>query len=163
MNTKSIAIICITIIICGILFWPTLYRYEKLTIKEYSFIVKTNRLTGYTERFIGDKWIPQKNEVIIKKSSPLPLEEKIKVTGNAGFSYAEYFIGKIYNGSSWTITELTVHIIAKEKDGLIRWDRIFKTNIHITPLSTGNIFISITDTKDALSEWNIEEVLGYQK
>jgi hypothetical protein len=36
--------ICTTLIICGILFWPTLYRYDKTESK----LVRINRITGDT-------------------------------------------------------------------------------------------------------------------
>jgi hypothetical protein len=62
MNTKIIAIICVTVILIGILFWPTLYRYEKITSQGETILVRINRLTGYTECFLGRRWVPQEDE-----------------------------------------------------------------------------------------------------
>jgi len=64
MREKNIivicGIICTTLIICGILFWPTLYRYDKTTNQT---IVRINRVTGYTEMlYLSHGWEPVRNQ-----------------------------------------------------------------------------------------------------
>ncbi|MEW6068110.1 MAG: hypothetical protein AB1610_07460 [Nitrospirota bacterium] len=164
MNTKSIAIICATLILIGLLFWPTLYRYDKMTLQGNTFPVRTHRLTGYTEYFLMGKWIPQKGQERSKKSEILSVEEQNKVTGNAGLSGYGSFSGKIYNGSSWTITDMIIRVIAKEKNGNVRWDRKFKETQIISPLSTASIYIAVTGDENVASfTWGIEEIRGYKK
>lgn len=163
MNTKNITIICATLILIGILFWPTQYRYDKITLQGNTLPVRTHRLTGYTEYFLMGKWIPQEGQQSSKKSKILPLEEHIKVTGNAGLNYGS-FSGKIYNGSNWTITDMIIRVIAKEKSGSVRWDRKFKESKVIPPLSTESIYVSVTGDEGVTSfEWNIEEIRGYKE
>ena len=164
MTTKSIAIICATLILIGLLFWPTLYRYDKMTIQGNIFPVRTHRLTGYTEYFLMGKWIPQGGQERSKQSEILPFVEMAKVTGNAGLSGYGSFSGKIYNGSDWTITDMIIRVIAKEKNGNVRWDRKFKETQVISSLSTANIYITVTGDENVPSfEWNIEEIRGYKK
>lgn len=164
MNTKSIAIICAAVILIGILFWPTLYRYDRMTLQGNTLPVRTHRLTGYTEYFLMGKWIPQEGQQSSKKSKMLPFDEQIKVTGNAGLSGYGSFSGKVYNGSSWTITDMIIRVIAKEKNGSVRWDRKFKEARVISPLSTASIYITVTGDENVASfEWNIEEIRGYKE
>jgi hypothetical protein len=100
----------------------------------------------------------------------LPFNEKVKVTGNAGLNGYGSFSGKVYNGSSWTITDMIIRVIAKEKDGSVRWDRKFKIEFNeateISPLSIGRINIPDVVTRDEnvpSCEWEIEEIRGYKK
>lgn len=162
MNTKSITIICVTIIILAALFWPTLYKYDKMIIGGNSFPVKINRITGNTQYFRVGKWISQQDK-ISKKIFIIPIEDTLKISGNAEFGSFGEFIGKIYNGSGWTLTDITIKIVAREKDKKIRWDRKFRTEINIPPLSTGNLYISVTGEREAEPEWSIGEVRGYKE
>jgi hypothetical protein len=53
------AMICVTLIILGILFWPTFYRYDKIEDKiEGKMPVRINRITGYTEILYTNGWKP---------------------------------------------------------------------------------------------------------
>ena len=163
MNTKSIAILCATAVVIGILFWPTLYRYDTMTLQGNTLPVRTNRLTGSTEYFLMGQWIAQKSQEAKKKSTVLPLSEQAKVSGNAGLSGYGSFSGRIYNGSNWTITDMIIRVLPKEKDGTVRWNRRFKTSEVIPPLSTQSIQFSVTgDDGVASVEWSIEEIRGHE-
>jgi hypothetical protein len=92
-----------------------------------------------------------------------PLSEQAKVSGNAGLSGYGSFSGRIYNGSNWTITDMIIRVLPKEKDGTVRWDRRFKASEVIPPLSTQSIQFSVTgDDGVASIEWSIEEIRGYE-
>lgn len=192
MNTKNITIICVTLILIGVIFWPTLYRYDKMTGGGYVFLIRTNRLTGYTEYFQG-KWIPQEEQQNIKKSESLPLEEQIKVIGgkaelNRGYTDGPYFKAELYNGSSWTITDVIIRVVVKAKlnkelfnalkkyikedngkkvditGQSVRWDRKFEASCMISSLSTGSIYINVIDIEDLTSWfWDIVEIRGYKE
>jgi hypothetical protein len=163
MNTKTIGIICATLILVGVLFWPTLYRYDTMTLQGNTLPVRTHRLTGYTEYFLMGQWIPQKGQQGKKKSKILPVVEQSKVSGNAGLTGYGSFSRRIYNGSNWKITELVIRVIAKEKDGSIRWDRRFRAPQMISLLSTQNIHCSVTGDENVASfEWSIDEIRGYE-
>ena len=99
----------------------------------------------------------------------LPYGEQAKITGNATLNEYGYFSGEIYNGSSWTITQIVFRVVAKEKDGTVRWNRKFETGIFnhsqnspFRPLSTGTFEIMTTQYGGGISglEWGIEEIRG---
>ena len=162
MKTKNLIIICLTLLIAGIIFWPTLYRYERMTIRGNSLPVRINRLTGYTEYFVLGKWVPERDQEKKQKGTRIPHEVRSKITGNASLSYGT-FSGNIYNGSGWTITNITFRVIAKEKDGSVRWDRKFNKSIQIDPLSTSYFSVAVTGDEGIASyDWYIDEVLGFK-
>ncbi len=171
MKTTNLIIIfvCITLLIAGVLFWPTLHRYDKVAIRGNLSPIRINRLTGYTEYFEDGKWNPEEEHEKITiqtfvNHASLPADEQAKVTGNASFDYPHgSFSGKIYNGSEWTITKFILRVVAKEKDDSIRWSRKFSKTMTIEPLSTSSFSISVTGDNGVSScDWYIEEILGYK-
>ncbi len=102
-----------------------------------------------------------------KQIETLPSEEQEKVTGSGGPSDYGTFKGKIYNGSSWTIKRLVIRIQAKEKNGVIRWDRRFETSPGfaeiMSPLSTSTFEGSVDDIAGlASADWSIADIQGYR-
>lgn len=161
MNTKNLLIICVTLLMAGVLFWPTVYRYERIDFQGLQTLVRINRLTGYTEHYMLGHWVPEKPQKKQRKSEPLPSAEKSLLIAKATLG-SSMFNGEIYNGSDWTITSVTFRVIAKEKSGSVRWDRKFKDTVRITPLATSNFAVNVTEAKDIGSfDWHIDEVLGY--
>jgi hypothetical protein len=108
MKGKSIvilcAMLCTTLIAWGILFWPTLYRYDKSKGRP----ARINRVTGYTEILYSSGWKPTISEqdvTVIPYEEVAKIELKSKQINKEGI----YNI-LIYNGSSWTITKLRLSI-----------------------------------------------------
>jgi hypothetical protein len=60
----------------GVLFWPTVYRYERIDFQGLQTLVRINRLTGYTEHYMLGHWVPEKPQKKQRKSEPLPSAEK---------------------------------------------------------------------------------------
>jgi len=161
MKIKNLIVICSTLIICGILFWPTLYRYDKMTIKRNTLPLRTNRLTGYTEYFLGSEWKPAKDQKNKIKSIQIPFLESVKIKGNGLLDHGT-FSGDIYNGSDWNITKIKLRIKAIEKDGKVRWDRDFIDINNIAPLTASSFSVNVINAEDIGSfEWNINDVWGY--
>jgi len=168
MKPLNLAIICVALLTAGVLFYPTLYRYDKTTnMMGQTIPIRINRLTGHTETFILGEWISGKKnsespqEEIYKK---LPTSDIAKLTGNASLSYGK-FQGKIYNGSDWTIKEIVCRVIAKEKDGSVRWDRKFLVSFYLMlyPLRTEFFSVDVTGEEGIGSyDWNIIEAKGYK-
>jgi hypothetical protein len=133
-----------------------------MTIGSDNLPIRTNRLTGSTEVFLYGKWNAQNDQETKEKiKTVLPLSEQVKVTGNASLNGYGSFVGRIYNGSNRTITDMIIRIIAKEKNGSVRWDRRFKISTYIGPLSTESIIFSVTGDEGVWStDWNIEEIRG---
>jgi hypothetical protein len=68
-----------------------------------------------------------------------------------------------FSGSNWEVSQITFRVVAKEKDGSIRWDRKFKESIYIGPLSTTTFSVTVVDAEEVHSvDWHIEEVLGFE-
>ena len=93
--------------------WPTLYRYEKVSIGPSTFPIRVNRFTGFTEVFRGIRWEPQEGSGRHVRTDPVPTDQLAKLTGNAGLTSWGTFSGKVYNGSDWVVRELVVSVWAR--------------------------------------------------
>jgi hypothetical protein len=162
MKTGHLLIVVAAALVAGILFWPTLYRYDKLKAGDNTYPVRINRVTGHTELFIGSAWVPEKGRSRTTKGKPLPPEELSNLTGDAQL-ISGHFQGKVYNGSAWVVTRIVFGVVAKEKDGRIRWGRALSDAFNLEPLSTGSFYISVTGEEEIGSfEWQIMEAEGHQ-
>lgn len=180
------AIVCITLIICGVLFWPTLYRYDKIK----STLIRVNRLTGDTDILSTSdhKWyaaskfrpedysihpplLPASDKAKILRETPLyqldlegPLPEGsyVDFPNKDDFTLRSY----LYNGSEWTVNEMMVVIEAKNKDDKTKWKRKYKVNIigeSIKPFSSGSITVEPSGAYGvSYYIWFIDEVYGYK-
>ena len=162
MNIRTSIIFCITLLLAGVLFWPTLYRYEKMDFQGLSTLVRINRLTGFTEYYMLGQWVAESRQKKEKASKPLPSVEKALLIGKATLE-GKMFNGEIYNGSDWTITSITFRVVAKEKSGSVRWDRKFKETTRLNPLAASYFSVTVTEVEGVGSfDWSIDEVLGYK-
>jgi len=162
MKTRNLLIVCVTVILGGVLFWPTLYRYEKMDFQGLSTLVRINRLAGHTEYYMLGQWVAEKPQKKEKASQPLPSVEKSLVIGKATLG-ARMFNGEIYNGSDWTLTSVTFRVVAKEKSGSVRWDRKFRETNRLNPLAASYFSVTVTEAECIGSfDWHIDEVLGYE-
>lgn len=158
----NVIVVIVAVFLFALFIWPTIYRYDKYISRQNTYPVRTNRITGNSAIFRGDKWVSQdKNEDKIKVVR-IPSEEIQKVTGNAEIG-SSYFEGDIYNGTNWIITVLTIRIIAHDNTGSVIWDRKFEETTYILPFSTQDILFKIGECKYNTFDWNIEEIKGYQK
>jgi hypothetical protein len=159
---RIVLVLCGFLVVTGVLFWPTLYRYERLTSRGTTNLIRIHRLTGQTEEYENGRWLSPKPERI---EESVPGEELAKVTGRAGFigSRNGAFSGDLYNGSSWVITSVTLRIVALGKSKQEIWARRFAHRTYILPLSTGSILIAVTDDEAVVGqEWSLEEARGYR-
>lgn len=162
MKTKDLLIICATLLLAGVLFWPTLYRYEKIDFQGLLTLARINRLTGYTEYYMLGQWVPEETQKKGQESHLLPSAERSLLIAKASLGH-RMFNGEIYNGSNWTITSVTFRVVAKEKSGSVRWDRKFKETVHISPLAASNFAVTVSEADDVGSfDWSMDEVLGYK-
>lgn len=76
MNTKNIIVICIALILIGLLFWPTLYRYEHMIVNGTTLPVKIFRLTGSAEVLYGSEWVSHEKH----ESKIIPEKERKKIS-----------------------------------------------------------------------------------
>lgn len=141
------ALICATMVICGVLFWPTFYRYDKTQSK----LVRINRITGYTEVLSGSSWEPvaKKEPFIvndyISQLKVIPREEIAKIEPKGVFDGKGRYNFKVYNGSEWTIKIIKLSIGLNDGNGKNIWRRIYKTTADIQPFSIGSCSIELMD------------------
>jgi hypothetical protein len=70
---------CITLLaLVAIFFWPTIYYYESLNLKEKVYPIRINKLTGEASYFNGTAWL----------SPPVPEPIKKPVSGNLSITSA---------------------------------------------------------------------------
>ncbi|UCB48887.1 MAG: hypothetical protein JSW56_17500 [Deltaproteobacteria bacterium] len=162
MKTRNLLIVCVTLLLAGVLFWPTLYRYDKIDFQGLSTLVRINRLTGYTEYYMLGQWVPEGLVEKQRESQPLPSAEKSLLIAKASLGPG-LFNGEIYNGSNWTITSVTFRVVAKEKSGGVRWDRKFRETVRLNSLAASNFAVTVSEAEGVGSfDWSIDEVLGYK-
>lgn len=96
-----------------------------------------------------------------KETTLLLKEERTKVSGKARVMSGS-FEAEIGNGSDWTITDMVIHVVAKDKNGSVKWDRKFTVSTDIRPRSTGHISFAVTPEEHVSShDWYIDEIRGY--
>lgn len=135
-------------------------RYEILK-SERGIAYELDKRTGKSWIIIGEEKKPHKKFDDIEIPQTIPVEEQEKITGSASISY-RFFKGNLYNGSNWFITEMTVKIEVKEKNGKIRWARSYNTEISLSPLHSDEfIFEILGDDKNGEMSWGIENIKGY--
>ncbi len=163
MNIKIATIICATLFLVGILIWPTIYRYDRVTINGNVLPIRMNRLTGFTEYYNpGKGWVSEQRRQKSKNIVSIPAEEKEKVKVTTNWyninmlsNGTGFFDAKIYNGSSWTVTGIVFRFKMKGDKiiKLIGWSTVY-------PLSMGNV--SIQSNEEGLLDWEIDEIRGYR-
>lgn len=161
MTSRNLLIVSSLILICAILFWPTLYRYETFKAGEFSTPIRINRITGHTERYTPLRgWVSHEGTDSETNGEALPPSDIDKITGNASLS-GEIFSGDLYNGSDWTITSIRFRLVPKSRDGSVMWDRKFNALVTIEPLTSRYFSISVTGGQGAsTTDWYIDEARG---
>jgi hypothetical protein len=134
-------------VICGVLFWPTLYRYDKTQSK----LVRINRITGYTEVLSRSSWRPVERESNWQPVNldaflqAIPKEEIAKIEPKGDFDGKGRYNFKIYNGSDWTLERIKLSIGLNDGNGKKLWHRIYEITADIQPFSIGSCSIEIMD------------------
>ncbi|MDA1138628.1 MAG: hypothetical protein O3B01_08600 [Planctomycetota bacterium] len=164
MNTpKAIVIVAAIISICGVIgYYLHLEnnRYE-ITTSSKGIAYQVDKKTGESWVIRGDTKVPHESPKPSVPAAVMPYSESSKVTGRASLSYG-YFKGNIYNGSSWNVSEFTVELTVKEKDGSVRWSRRYKESISLPALQTKDFIFQVTgDAENGDLSWGITEVKGY--
>lgn len=156
MRTRTIIFICGGLLIIGIVFWPMIYRYEKVG----QIMVRVNRVTGYAEELKGGQWVVLKGGEE-KTWVELPPTEAAKIKGTVGLSKTGAFSGKLNNGSNWLVRRVVFRIIAKKRDGSVLWDRQLDHLVVIMPLKGSKIFLTTTTEPEIASiQWSVASAYG---
>jgi hypothetical protein len=109
MRTRDVLAVCAALLTAGLLFWPTLYRYEQVRTGDQTRPIRINRLTGQAR-------------VVFGRSDKLPdavpisgaLLKRLDVSGH--LDRDGYVRGELYNGSDWEVQRIRVRIVATDPD-----------------------------------------------
>jgi hypothetical protein len=163
MKTVNLALILGFVLLIGILFYPTLYHYEK----HETSLLRINRVNGYTEVFTTNGWQSvekiqalQAQQDQDNKTFDLFLSDLAKITGNAALTGYGYFDGQIYNGTDVILREVEIEITAKKLKSVL-WKRKYKDTLYVKPLTSEKLIIPVTGDESGLStEWIIVGAKG---
>lgn len=136
-------------------------RYE-ISSSDKSVAYVVDRKSGQTWMLAGAQKVVHNEPQKTGKLSQLPYSEVTKVTGNAGFSNG-FFKGNLYNGSTWSLREVTFQVSAEENDDNTRWTREYREAIHIDPFTSKEFIFQVTDGEEAKAKWGIVGARGTQK
>ena len=135
-----------------VLVWPTIYRYDHMTLRDTVVPVRIHRLSGDTEYFYRE-W-----RRAAQTPTDVPAQVISGITGRAGFQ-GNYFRGNLYNPSNWSITEVTIRVSAKDGWGTVQWTRDFTTLAALSPRSAGDFTISTGEVTHS-ADWQIVAAKG---
>ncbi len=192
MSSRNLLIICCTLLIIGVLFWPTLYRYDHTTVNGNVLPIRINRLSGNTEWFVVGKWKPVSSSSKRARGDKIPTADLSKIIVKADFHFSS-FGGSIYNGTDWIITSVTFKytpikidlsdIANKYQNQTVEKpqnakqqqidlsdlaekkeeERRYFVDTIIMPLTVSSFSINPIEQGNVLSKWVIDEATGYKE
>ncbi len=165
LSSRSLAVVSVFLLSAGAMFWPTLYRYDRLTGDGVSVPMRIHRLTGSTQVFVNGAWY-KSGTSDTAFGERLPPSDLALLAGEGGFGYTGHSYGttgfgvSLYNGSTWTLTRIIFEVSAIEPDGRVRWSRRFNKTETIPSLSSKYIHIELGGAEDAKAGWKVEQAFG---
>ena len=162
MHTPHLLIVLIFCLIFGVIFWPTLYRYEKSS----SDVIRINRVTGLAQVLGDEGWkdLVQKTKIVgrglFQSNLFFTSEELSQIQGNAGLTGYGYFKGSLYNGTSSPIAQVEFEITAKRIQQVV-WTRSYQEDFSdFKPKTSHSVLLSVAGDEEGLStEWRVVSAL----
>lgn len=111
-----------------------------------------------SEKFVRVRNSPETAEIM-----ELPEAERARITGQGGLDSASYFNCWLTNGSSWTVTEVRLHIAAGQPEGSTRWERYYNERVQLASRGVSRISFKVTDGGDgAETRWKVSGARGFR-
>jgi hypothetical protein len=156
---KLIAILVLTVIMILIISLISFLDLEEQNTldRRLEYLQRHEQLSTTTERV----------------ESNIPFDNKSLISGNAGVDIIGYFSGSLYNGSKWAVNKIKFKVVAKDKNGGVRWTRDFVYDfshgdvsqflVHhsLEPLTAESFSVYAGDTNVTSCDWYIVEAWGY--
>jgi len=116
-TVEGMVLIGLAALVCFV--WLPPYRYDRVKWGDDEFPIRINRLTGSTEYLLPGGWHPatNKGERGTNKEQELPIGELSKLVRGQAVITSSYLECDTYNGSDWTVSELTVLVTVRGQDG----------------------------------------------
>src|SRR5262245_58785625 len=107
------------------LVWPTVYRYDSMTVGPTHLAVRIHRITGRAEALRLNGWaeITVHPESGRQTSQELSEDELRKLSGTAQITNYGWIKAQIYNGTDNPVREVTLEALVRNQDGGIAIDR----------------------------------------
>lgn len=117
--------------------------------------------TGETLVQLGEARRLQKEERPVRRPKVmLDDADRANIVGKGGFEF-DSFRGQFYNGTDWTVSEVTLEITVLESDQSLRWSRRIKTQVSISPYSSGSFAVDVSDCEAVGSfKWRLVSAVG---
>lgn len=119
------AVTAVLVLVAALILWPTLYRYDSITLRGDTFPVRVNRITGRTYILYPAQWSFAEDDGVgpVRAnvgSTPTAFSVKENLDGRAyiaplGADHALFW--QIYNGSERQLTSVTVRLSVLSADG----------------------------------------------
>jgi hypothetical protein len=159
INTKAAVLLSLLVVTVGVVFWPTLYRYDRLDAGNRSVPMRINRITGRVEILRGGDWSdlrPKGRSSPTRPTRRLIDAEQTKITGGAGKLDYGFFSTPIHNGTVCELTTLYVTMRLPNENL-----RAFKQSVSVRPLSAGEMSFPVgTNTSETFISWWIDSAYG---
>lgn len=134
-------------------------------------LVQQNALTGTTYILDQERWREVDTGTHEEPDSPdspttLPRYAGAQLEGWGGMdpdteASQTAFTAAIYNGSDWTVKELTVRLSALDAEADTIWTREYRDHVHIAPLSVGTFEAKVLTGQDFDQiNWTIYDARG---
>ena len=123
-----LAVGAIVIGILAVTFWPTLYRYDHVTLSGNIFPVRTHRFSGKTEMlYLGTGWVEiSNNSSPSRKPTLLPSDQLAKLDGRLAVTTYGYIKADIYNGTERELDTVKVEVTILDSSGAQVLRRVYK-------------------------------------
>lgn len=159
----------VVVVLLAMFVWPTRWRYETLRGTHGEALpVRIDRFTGSAEVLTISGWNraePHESKPYVPPPEPkpqdLPQAELDKITGRGGLSYGGgLWDGRIYNGTDWKLTELTIRISIKTLS------QSYRESVFISSLTSKDVLIQVDKSfavqgKGTSPDWTIESAKGW--
>ena len=162
-NRLLMSVLAAIVVAFAFFVWPTPYRYDRIVSKDgESFPVRTNRLTGNAERLSPNTgWIPMqpiaRPPLEKRKILTAPEIARLEITQCKGDILPTQITCYLYNGTRYTITDVTLRLVIKGGDKVV--DRLYDEPVNIPwGLSPNQVTSVDLDLGFELTSW--EKKLG---
>lgn len=149
----------IIVLLFGIGVWPTMYRYDHLSVSGGTYPVRIHRCSGKTEiLWGGEGWFAVAGKLSLdKKINTLPKDQLGKLEARFDFSSSGEIEAEIYNGTDRVINAIKVEVTVLSATGV----QVLRRTYVLSPLGSGNpLTVSLFQARGGLQIQGGEKVSG---
>ena len=139
--------------------WPTRYRYDYTNVGGRRLLVRMDRLNGSTELLREGIWASTEEVKATPRRLPDSELSKLEIQyGGSTISNYGLLDVKLYNGSSWRVTDVTVRVTVRASNGDSISSRLYKDTVFIDSLSAGSMVTDLGFKLENGQSWGLDLV-----